>query len=59
MKNSTKDQMKGKLREVKGTAKQRVGQITKNPRLRVEGQLEKMAGKMQQKMGHMEAVFKR
>lgn len=59
MKNSTKDQMKGKLREVKGTAKQRVGQITKNPRLRVEGQLEKMAGKMQQKMGQLEGVFKR
>lgn len=59
MKNSTKDQMKGKLREVKGTAKQRVGQITKNPRLRVEGQLEKMAGKMQQKIGQMEGVFKR
>jgi len=59
MKTSTKDQMKGKLREVKGTAKQRVGQITKNPRLRVEGQLEKMAGKMQQKFGQMEGVFKR
>jgi uncharacterized protein YjbJ (UPF0337 family) len=59
MKTSTKDQMKGKLHQVKGTAKQRVGQITKNPRLRVEGQLEKMAGKMQQKIGQMEGVFKR
>ena len=33
MKPSTKDQIKGKLHEMKGKAKEKVGQVTNNPNL--------------------------
>jgi uncharacterized protein YjbJ (UPF0337 family) len=59
VKNSTRDRMQGKFHEVKGTVKQKVGQITSNRRLKVEGQMEKTAGKVQQKVGQIEGIFKR
>ena len=51
MKPSTKDQIKGELHEIKGTAKEKVGQITNNPNMAAEGQSEKFAGKIQKKVG--------
>jgi len=52
MKTSTKDKIEGSFHEVKGTLKEEVGKITKDPNLRAEGKVEKKAGKVQQRIGH-------
>lgn len=57
MKQSTKDQIKGAVHELKGKAKQTMGQVTKNPRLAADGDNEKLAGKIQKKVGQIEKVF--
>src|SRR5690242_11596377 len=49
MKDSTKDQAQGKLHEMKGKIKEKVGHATDNPDLEAEGQDEKVAGKIQKK----------
>jgi uncharacterized protein YjbJ (UPF0337 family) len=59
MKASTNDQIKGKLHELKGKTKEKAGQLTKNPRLTAEGQNEKLAGKIQKKIGQVEAVLEK
>jgi uncharacterized protein YjbJ (UPF0337 family) len=59
MKPSTNDQIKGKIHELKGKAKEKAGQITNNPRLTAEGQNEKLAGKIQNKIGQVEAVLEK
>jgi uncharacterized protein YjbJ (UPF0337 family) len=51
MKQSTKDKLEGKLHEVKGKVKEKVGQVTNNPDTETEGQSEKIAGKVQEKVG--------
>jgi uncharacterized protein YjbJ (UPF0337 family) len=53
----TKDQLEGKLHEVKGKVKETVGQVTNNPDLEAEGQAEKLGGKVQKKVGDVERVF--
>lgn len=59
MKPSTKDQIEGKLHELKGKAKQKAGQVANNPNLEAEGQAEKLAGKVQKKVGQVEKVFEK
>ena len=59
MKNSTKDKMEGKLHEVKGTLKQKAGQLISSPDLEQEGLVEKTAGKVQKKVGQIEQVFEK
>lgn len=59
MKPSTKDQIQGKLHEVKGKVKEKAGQLTNNPDLAAEGQTEKFAGKIQKKVGQLEQVFEK
>ena len=59
MKPSTKDQIKGKLHEMKGKVKAKVGQVTNNPNLEAEGENEKLAGKVQMKVGQIEKVFEK
>jgi uncharacterized protein YjbJ (UPF0337 family) len=59
MKNSTKDEIEGKFHEMKGNLKKKAGEITNNPRLKAEGQLEKSAGKVQQKLGRLEKVLEK
>jgi uncharacterized protein YjbJ (UPF0337 family) len=59
MKPSTKDQVEGKLHEIKGKVKEKAGQITDNPKLEAEGQGEKLAGKIQKKVGQIEKVFEK
>jgi len=54
MKQSSKDQMKGKTHEVKGAIKEKVGHAVDNPNLEAEGQDEKIAGKIQKKVGQVE-----
>jgi len=41
MKPSTKDQIKGKFHEVKGKAKEKVGQVTNNPNLAAQAKPKK------------------
>ena len=54
MKPSTDDKTTGELHEVKGTIKQKVGELTKNPNLEAEGRAEKNAGKVQNWVGKVE-----
>jgi uncharacterized protein YjbJ (UPF0337 family) len=57
MKDSTKDQVKGKAHEVKGAVKEKLGRATNNPNLEAEGQDENLAGKVQKKVGQVKKVL--
>ena len=59
MKPSTTDQVQGILHEVKGGVKEKAGQVTGNTDLTNEGQAEKLAGKVQKKVGQVEKVFEK
>ena len=59
MKTSTRNQAKGKLHEIKGTAKEAVGKITRDPALEAEGAVEKTLGKVQKKVGDLGKVFEK
>ena len=59
MKQSTKDQVAGTLREVKGAVKETAGQVTGNPDLTDEGKGDQLAGKVQKKVGQVEKVFEK
>jgi len=54
MKPSTNDKTAGKVHEVKGAIKQKVGQIAGNPSLESNGRAEKNAGKVQNFVGKVE-----
>jgi len=57
MKQSTKDAAKGTFHKVKGAVKEKVGRATNNPDLESEGQVEKIGGKVQKKIGQVEKVL--
>jgi uncharacterized protein YjbJ (UPF0337 family) len=57
MKSSTKDQVAGSVHQLKGQLKETAGKITSNPRLKEEGQDEKLSGKIQKKVGEVEKVI--
>lgn len=57
MKSSTKDQAEGKFHEVKGAVKEIAGKLTDNPKLEGEGTGEKIAGKVQEKIGKFKKVL--
>jgi uncharacterized protein YjbJ (UPF0337 family) len=57
MKSSTEDQVEGTLHQVKGRAKEVAGKLTDNPKLEGEGTGEKIAGKVQEKIGQVKKVF--
>ena len=59
MKPSTKDEIAGKIREVKGTIKEKAGQLTNDADLEGEGTGEKIAGKIQKKIGQVEKVIEK
>jgi len=54
MEPSTKDQTKGKIHEVKGTIKEKIGKATNDPNLEVSGKAEKKAGNVQELIGRAE-----
>jgi uncharacterized protein YjbJ (UPF0337 family) len=56
-KPSTTDQTEGTLHDLKGTIKERAGQVLNDPNLEAEGQAEKIAGKVQKKVGEVEKVL--
>jgi uncharacterized protein YjbJ (UPF0337 family) len=57
MKASTKDKAQGTFHEVKGQVKEKVGRATNNPDLEAEGRVEKIAGKVQRKIGQVKKVL--
>jgi uncharacterized protein YjbJ (UPF0337 family) len=54
---SSKDEVAGKIHEVKGAVKQKVGKLTKNPDLEAEGIVEKQTGRIQKKIGQVKKVL--
>jgi uncharacterized protein YjbJ (UPF0337 family) len=59
MKDSTKDKIEGAAHELKGAAKEKIGQLTNKPDLADEGTAEKVGGKVQKKVGDVEKVFEK
>jgi uncharacterized protein YjbJ (UPF0337 family) len=59
MKDSTKDKVEGKVHELKGAVKEKVGGATNDPNLAAEGTDEKLGGKIQKKVGDIEKVFEK
>ena len=59
MKASDKDKAQGTFHEVKGRAKEIAGKLSDNPKLEGEGTGEKLAGKVQKKIGQIKKVLGR
>ncbi len=59
MKSSTKDEAKGTFHQVKGQIKETVGKLVNDPELEGEGKGEKIAGKVQKKIGQVEKVLEK
>jgi uncharacterized protein YjbJ (UPF0337 family) len=57
MNQGTKDEAAGKMHEVKGKVKEKIGHATNDPNLEADGQDEQVAGKVQKKVGQVEKVF--
>jgi uncharacterized protein YjbJ (UPF0337 family) len=53
----THDQVEGKVHEVKGAIKQKIGQATNNPNLEDEGTAERINGVVEKKVGDVKKVF--
>lgn len=47
MKSSTKNRIRGKVRQAKGKAKEKAGRMTRNTRLEAEGLDDQVAGTIQ------------
>jgi uncharacterized protein YjbJ (UPF0337 family) len=59
MTTSTHDQIHGKVNEVIGTVKEKVGQATNNPNLQDEGTAQKVDGTIEKKVGQVKQVFEK
>jgi len=57
MKSSTKDKVEGTFLELKGKVKEVAGKVSDNPKLEAEGTGEKIAGKVQAKIGQAKKVL--
>jgi uncharacterized protein YjbJ (UPF0337 family) len=57
VKPSTENEIAGKVHEVKGAIKEKVGQLTNDPGLEEEGTGEKIGGKVQKKIGQVQKVL--
>lgn len=57
MEDSTKDKVQGNLNQATGAVKEKVGEATNNPDLQDEGTVEKLKGKVQDKVGDIKKVF--
>ena len=57
MKPSTQDKTEGAIHEVKGKIKEEIGKVTKNPNLEGQGKGEKIAGKIQTRVGRVEQAL--
>jgi uncharacterized protein YjbJ (UPF0337 family) len=59
MKPSTENEIAGKVHEVKGTIKEKVGELTNDSGLEGEGIGEKIGGKIQKKIGQVEKALEK
>jgi len=57
MKPGIRDEVEGKLHNLKGKVKAKAGELTNNPDLEAEGQAEEIAGKVQEKVGQVKKVL--
>jgi uncharacterized protein YjbJ (UPF0337 family) len=57
MKSSTKDQAEGAFHQMKGKVKEVAGKLSDDPELEAEGTGEKIAGKVQEKIGQVKKVL--
>ena len=57
MKPSTENQIAGRVHEVKGKIKEKLGQLTNDSDLEAEGIGEKIGGKVQKKIGQVKKVL--
>jgi uncharacterized protein YjbJ (UPF0337 family) len=57
MKDSTKDRVKGTMREAKGKLKEAVGVVTDNRHLKNRGRAEQLGGKKKKKVGQVERTL--
>jgi uncharacterized protein YjbJ (UPF0337 family) len=57
MKPGIQDEVEGKLRNMKGKVKEKVGELTNDTDLENEGQAEEIAGKVQEKVGQVKKVL--
>lgn len=59
MADSIGNKLECKVHEVKGAVKEMVGRATDNSELEAEGQAERIAGKIQTKIGQIQAVIEK
>ena len=57
MKSSTQDQTEGMFHKAKGTVKEVAGELSDDRKLEAEGAGEKIAGKVQEKIGQVKKVL--
>lgn len=57
MKSGTRDQIEGKFHKIKGSLREIMGKVSDNPKLEIKGMGEKIAGKVQEKVGQVKKVF--
>jgi uncharacterized protein YjbJ (UPF0337 family) len=59
MKSSIANRLAGEVHEAKGKLKEKVGQMTNDPETETEGLTEKIAGKIQKKIGQVQKFVKK
>jgi uncharacterized protein YjbJ (UPF0337 family) len=59
MKPSTENEIAGKVHEIDGKLKEKVGQMTNDRDLEAEGVGEQITGKVQKKIGQVEKVIEK
>jgi uncharacterized protein YjbJ (UPF0337 family) len=57
MKSSIRDKAEGALHQVKGSVKEAAGKLSNNRKLEAAGTVEKVAGKVQTKVGQVKKVL--
>jgi len=57
MKSSTKDKVKGSVKEAVGKVKEATGNAIGNPDLQDRGTAQRVAGKVERKLGDVKKVF--
>jgi uncharacterized protein YjbJ (UPF0337 family) len=57
--SSTHDQVEGKVHEIKGAIKEKIGHLTNNPNLQDEGTAERIDGTIQRKVGDVKQIFEK
>ncbi|HLK67589.1 MAG TPA: CsbD family protein [Bryobacteraceae bacterium] len=59
MNTSNQDKVEGKLHEMKGKVKEKVGQVINDADLEAEGKSENLEGKIQKKVAQIKEVFEK